>query len=271
MMRLMNALVTLLTLVSFSVSAGTIVTLQSNTGQPTKVMMEGGKSRIDTGGQDYVLIDYDKKTMFVVVPEKKQIMDMTGDVPSMGGKPAPKLNLSIASQGAGPQIAGYATEKFTLKANGSFCGTVFGSKKAMQTTGIDKLFDSMKSMADKQRAAMGGYASLVDDCTRANMNFASQGDKIGVPMKVLDKNGKTANEIKSIVVNATVPANAFVLPKGYQTVKINDMLKGARQKMSEHQRNMPDMQNMMQQMQQSGRMTPEALEQMKRYQKMMQQ
>ncbi len=256
--------------------AATLIEVASENAGQTQVMMEGSKSRIDMGErQGYMLIDYKKQTMFAVIPEKRQILDMSGDMPSLGGKPVPKIKIELVSNGSGPMIAGYSTKKFTLKAEGKVCGTLFGSKAAMETTGIDKLFESMKTMAEKQRAAIGGYAAMLDVCTRANMDFASQGEKVGVPMRMLDANGKVTSEIKSIKTNASLPANAFVLPKGYKTTTMAEQMNRAKQGMGQGMNNsqgqMPDMQQMMKQMQQSGSMPPEAMEQMKRYQEMMQQ
>lgn len=259
-----------------TVIAATLIEVTSEDGGQTQVMMDGNQSRIDMGeGQGYMLIDHKKQTMFAVIPEKKQILDMSGDMPSMGGRTAPKIKTELVSNGSGPTIAGYSTKKFTLKAEGKICGTLFGSKAAMETTGIARLFESMKAMAEKQRAAMGGYAAMIDVCTRANMDFSSQGIKVGVPMRMLDANGKITSEIKSIKMNASLPANAFTLPKGYETITMADQMKRARQGLSQNMGQghgqMPDMQQMMKQMQQSGRMPPEAMEQMKRYQEMMQQ
>jgi len=275
MMLLKKTLSLALCLFGNTAIAATLIEVTSQNGGQTQVMMDGSKSRIDMGErQGYVLIDYKKQTMYAVIPEKRQILDMGGDMPSMGGKPAPKIKTELVLNGSGPTIAGFPTKKFTLKAEGKVCGTLFGSKAAMETTGINKLFKSMKTMADKQRAAMGGYAAMIDVCTRANMDFASQGEKAGVPMKMLNANGKITSEIKSINTNASLPADAFVLPSGYQTITMAEQMNSAKQGMGQSMNNgrgqMPDMQHMMKQMQQSGRMSPEAIEQMKRYQEMMQ-
>lgn len=257
---------------SSAVMAATLIDVTNEDGGQTQVMMDGNKSRLNMGeGEGYVLIDYSKQSMLVVIPEKKQILDMSGDMPSMGGRPAPRLKTELVSNGNGPTIAGYSTKKYMLKAEGKVCGTLFGSKAAMETTGIARLFESMKTMAEKQRAAMGGYAAMIDVCTRANMEFASQGQRVGVPMRMLDARGKITSEIKSIKTNVSLPANAFAIPQGYKTVTMSDQMKGVSQAVSKAQKQAPNMQQMMQQMQQSGRVPPEAMEQMKRYQEMMQQ
>jgi hypothetical protein len=272
MYPLRNLLPLIFCLTCSSVMAATSIEVINGNGGRTQVMMDGNQSRLDMGEKEgYVLIDYSKQSMLIVIPEKKQILDMSDDMSSMGGKPAPKVKTELVSNGSGPTIAGYPTIKYILKAEGRVCGTLFGSKEAMQTSGIDKLFESMKTMAEKQRAAMGSYASMIDVCTRANMDFAAQGQKVGVPMRMLDARGKITSEIKSIKTNVNLPANTFDIPQGYQTTTVAEQMQGARQAMSQGQRQMPDMEKMMQQMQQSGRVPPEAMEQMKRYQQMMQE
>jgi hypothetical protein len=265
-----------------SAVAGTLIEVVGKNGSQTQVMMDGKKSRIDMGReQGYVLIDYDRQTMLAVIPEQKQILDMSGDMPSLSGRSVPRVRTELIPGGRGPAIAGYSTEMFKLKANGKACGTLFGSKAAMETAGIANLFNSMKAMVEKQRAAMGSYAAMMDDCTRANMDFASYASKMGVPMRMLDNRGNVVSEIKSINTNVALPANAFTLPKGYKTVTMAEQMNGTRQGIKQAQRQMPGMKqtqhsgrispDVLKQMQQSGRIPPEAMEQIKQYQRMMQQ
>lgn len=261
----------ILLLLSHTVLAATLIEVVED-GERSQVMIDGNKSRINMGeGQGFMLIDYKKQTMFAVMPKEKQILDMSGDLPSLGGSPVAEIKTVLVSNGRGPTIAGFPTKKFTLKAEGKVCGTLFGSKAAMQTIGLNRLFESMKAMAEKQRTAMGRYAALVDVCTRADMSFASQVEKVGVPMRTLDANGKITSEIKSIKTNVRLPANTFTLPQGYEIITLAEQMDRARQGLNQLQGQMPDMQQMMKQMQESGGMPPEVMQQMKRYQEMLQQ
>lgn len=264
MLRLVNTLPLVLLLSSQSLSAAVLIDI-SLPGSSSQIMMDGDRAMIGMGerGGD-VLIDYKKQTMFVIDSEQKQILDMSGDLATSGGKAA--INIVVAPQGTGPVIAGYATTNYTIRANNKVCGSLFGSKTAMQIAGISRLFDAMKSMADKQRAAMGNYARLIDVCTRATMDIASLRDRVGVPMKMLDNWGNLISEIKSINTNASLPVNAFVLPQGYKIVPMGRQLNQAGQNLSKTKRQMPAQDRRMNQLQQSGRrLPPQAMEQLKRY------
>ena len=255
-----------------TVSAATLVEVKDENNGRTQIMTDGKKARMDMGEDgSYMVIDYDKHTVYAVLPEQQQIMDLSSDMPAMGGAPAEQVRTELTPAGNGPVIAGYATRKYSLKANGQYCGTIYGSKEAMQATGISQLFDAMKRMIDKQRAAMGSYASMMDACTRADMDFASLADTVGVPMKMLDDKGNNASEIISINTSASLPADAFALPASYKKVTMGEQVRQAQQGMDQLQQQMPQIEEALKQMQQQGGLPPEAMEQLKRYQQMMQQ
>lgn len=272
MLRLSSTATLLLFSIVTTASAATLVDVKDKKNGHTQIMTDGKKARMDMGDDgSYMVIDYDRHTVHAVLPEQQQIMDLSGDMPAMGGAPAQQVHTELSAAGDGPTIAGYATKKYSLKANGRHCGVIYGSKEAMHAAGISQLFDAMKRMIDKQRAAMGGYASMVDDCTRANMDFASLAETVGVPMKMVDKNGSDASEVSAINTSATLPADAFLLPDTYKVVTIAEQAQQAQQGMQQLQQQMPQIENMLKQMQQQGGIPPEAMEQLKRYQQMMQQ
>ena len=124
MLRLIKTFSILLCFVSNTVTAAILIEVTSGDGGQTQIMMSSGKARIDMGeGQGYMLIDYKKQTMLAVIPAQKQIMDMSGDMPSVGGRAAPRIKTELISNGNGPKVAGYSTKKYTLKAEGKPCGT----------------------------------------------------------------------------------------------------------------------------------------------------
>lgn len=272
MYRLISGVSLLVCFIPTTVTAATLIEIDSNEGGRTQVLTDGSKARINTSqDQSYVLIDYEKQSMHVVLPKQKQIMDMSGDMPSMAGKPSSDIKVDVVPIGKGPDIAGYSTKKFTLKANGKNCGTIYGSTDAMKLSGIAQLHQTMKKFEEKQRASMGSFADMKDPCERAKMSLSSQADVIGMPMLDIDKNGKKDNEVIRIDTNASLPAGAFNLPKGYKTISVADQMKQAQQGKREMTKHKPQMDEMMRQMQESGNLSPEAMEQMRRFQKMMNQ
>ena len=92
-------------------------------------------------------------------------------------------------------------------------------------------------------------------------------------MRTLDKDGKIETEVTMILKAADVEADYYAFPADYQMVSMGEEIekvqKESRQ-MDNLQRNIPEMQRMMQEMQRTGRVPPEAMEEMRRYQEMMQ-
>ena len=232
-------------------------------------------------GADYFIVDYKNNNVRVVDPQKQQVMLLNVDEAAMGNS-APMVRTSVKRLSSGQMIAGYKTQKYSYTANGKSCGVIYGSTDAYQARDIKALLSAMKTMLEKQRAVMGGFAAFVDDCTLADMQVADHVNTIGMPMRT-EKNGRVESEIKSINMNVALPANTFVIPANYRNVTMQDETKVAtkdvanvQQKMQQRgyhgqQGQQPQVQQMARQMQQSGQMSPEMMEQMRRAQHMQQQ
>ena len=256
---------------SHVVVAGTIIEIKNNN-EIFTVMTDGKQARMNTGASDYVIVDYKTNSMKNVNRNNRQVMLFDIDNMTKTGN-VPRVQLSIKNLGAGSSIAGYKTQKFGYAVNGKTCGIVYGSKDAYQHKGVNALFDTIKTMMQKQLAMLGGFASMVDDCTLADVEISNHVATIGAPMRI-EKKGSVDIEVKSIKLDVPLPANTFVIPVSYKIVSINgesqklqkDMTKMQRQ-ISQNQQ--PKMQQMMQQMQQSGQMPPEVMERMRRAQEQM--
>lgn len=262
-------------LVFFSSSiamAGTVIEIKSKN-EITTVLTDGKQARLNTGGLDYVIIDYKTNAVKAVDTKKRQVMLFDMDNMPKTGK-APKIKTSIKNLGAGSSIAGYKTQRFSYAVNGKNCGVIFGSKQAYQNKDIKALFDAMRNMMNKQQAMLGGFAGMIDDCTLGDIEMGKHTMKIGVPMRT-EKNGVVDFEVKSIKLDVTLPANTFVIPASYKTTSVEEEMRNASKDMMKMQQQIqqyaPQMQQMMQQMQQSGQMSPEVMEKMRQAQEQMKQ
>ena len=121
---------------------------------------------------NYVIVDYKNNSMKNVDRKNRQVMLLDIDNMPKTGK-APRVQLSIKNLGAGSSIAGYKTQKFGYAVNGKACGVVYGSKDAYQHKDVNALFDTIKTMMQKQLAMLGGFASMVDDCTLADVEISN--------------------------------------------------------------------------------------------------
>jgi hypothetical protein len=93
-------------------------------------------------------------------------------------------------------------------------------------------------------------------------------------MRVLDTEGNVETEITSIVKNAGVEPHYYAFPANYRKVsmdeKIDQVLSSSTQ--TEHKpKSKTELRHMMRELQRSGKMTPEAREQMRHYREMMRQ
>lgn len=256
-------------IISTPLYAATVVEIRDQQDMTT-IKTDGDMARMDTSGEEYVIVELKTNKIHFVSPAEKEVMLIDPDsMPSGGQSDSPAAKLK--KLGNGPTIAGYDTEKFSFSVNNKSCGVIYGSRDATGAEGIKDLLDVMRTLAEKQRAMMGGFAGMLDDCALAEMNVADHVATIGVPMRV-EKNGNMVSEVKSIKVSQKLPADTFTIPASFKKVTMQDKMAGAQQQMQQYkQQYQPQMQDMMRQMQQSGQMTPEMIERMRQAEKMMQQ
>jgi hypothetical protein len=263
--------------------AGTIVEIK-NKDAMTTVLTDGKKARMNSGGDDYVIVDYASSSVKIVDTKKRQVMSLDVDDLPKGSAPQ-KIHTAVKNLGRGPVIAGYKTQKFNYTVNGQSCGVIYGSKDVYQLKGIKKLLDAMNTIAERQQSIMGGFAGMIDNCTLANMEMIDHVATTGVPMRTINKN-KVDSEIQSIKLDVALPADTFTISASYKVVTMKEEMQGLEKDMAKVQQQMqqyqpqmqemmrqhePQMQEVMRQMQQSGQMSPEMMEQMRQAQEMMKQ
>ncbi len=203
----------LLLLFCSPVMAGTIVEIQNND-ELTTAITDGEKIRMDMSASEYIVVDYRDHSVNVINPQKQQVMFLNAKDMAAGNNAA-LVKMSIKPLGNGQAIAGYKTQKFSYLANGRTCGVIYGSMNAYQEKGVKELLQAMKAMMEKQRAALGGFASLVDDCTLADMQLIDHVNTVGLPMRT-EKNGRVELEVKAIKVDVALPDDTFLVPASYK-------------------------------------------------------
>ena len=261
-------------LFSSSISmAGSIIEIKNNN-EIITVLTDGKQARMNTGGSDYVIVDYKNNSVKNVDRNNRQVMLSEIDNIQKTGN-ASRIQPSIKNLGTGSSIAGYKTQKFGYAVNGKACGVIHGSKTAYQHKDVKAMFDAIITMMQQQLAMLGSFVSMVDACTLADIDISNYVATIGAPMRI-DKKGSIDTEVKSIKFDVALPADTFVIPDSYKTVNINgevQKMKAVKVKVPRHvsQNQQPQMQQMMPQRQRPGELIPERMEQMRRSQYMMRQ
>ena len=204
------------------VMAGTIIEIQNNN-ELTTLITDGQKVRMNMSESEYVIVDFSNHGVKVINPQKQQVTFLNTNYMT-AGKNAAAVQISINKLGFGQEIAGYKTQKFSYQANGKPCGIIYGSKDAYQAKGIKELLAALTTMMEQQRAALGGFASLVDVCTLADMQLVDHVNTVGVPMRT-EKNGSVELEIKSIKADVTLADDTFVIPASYKVLGAKQQMK----------------------------------------------
>ena len=244
---------------------------QDASGSVNSMLSNGSKVRINGGPTPgYLLVDSASDEFFLVDPERKEILRVApGEIGVMAE--AGGLNVSLKPRGGGEKIAGYSTGRFDLIANGTLCGTVYGSTELMKNAELKGMFAAMQGMHKISHSMMAGIGSLLTECQRAHTRLADLTATSGFVLRVMGDEGKQVFEVLSLDTDAAVDPGEYELPRGMPVVDWSEKLQATPQQIQQmkQQKQMSDMNKMMQQLQQSGgQMTPELQQQM---QKMMQQ
>lgn len=263
-------------LLALGVSNAALADVQVNykdiTGATSSMRSNGQKVRID-GGQmpGYLLVDGERGEFFIVDTGRKEIIKVTANEVG-GAAEVGALNVSLKPRGGGEKIAGYATGRFDLIANGELCGTLYGSSELMENSDMRRMFEAMQGMHKIARSMTIGMAPQLSACQRASGRMADLADTSGFVMRVIDDKGKQVFEVISVNTNAKVSADYYDLPSGLKVVDMNEKMKTMSKQGQQMMKQMPNMEEIMQQMQQSGgEMTPEMQQQLQQMMKQLQQ
>jgi hypothetical protein len=194
------------------------------------------------GGRGFVLIDTDRQTLFVVMPDQRMALDMSDTLKTDARDSGNPVNASFSKEGGGPTIAGYRTYRYGYTVGETRCGTVFASREALDHAGMQDLFAMMERMAGQAQAVMRAFSPGTDPCQQADRKLGTKVQSVGAPMRVLDAGGTLVSEITRIDRSAELPADAFAIPAGYRVQDAAQMLQL-----------LPGVQQLLQQMEQQTR------------------
>jgi len=222
-----------------SAQAATLVEVKHAEGL-SRLYREGPAARLEMPGErGFVLMDSSKQTLFVVMPAQQMALDLSDTLKNGAAGAASPVSASFSKEGGGPTIAGYRTYRYSYSVQGTRCGTVFASREALDHAGMQDLFVMMERMAGQAQAVASAFTSSTDPCQQADHKLGEKVQSVGAPMRVLDPAGTVVSEITRIDRDASLPANAFVVPPGYRVQNASQMLQL-----------LPGVQQLMQQIQQ---------------------
>jgi hypothetical protein len=216
-----------------------------------KITLDEDDVRINSPDPNfYTLMDLDKGKAYMVNTKEKRIveMDIIGTPPKLpqdmmpawqrsqppqDRREPPPVKAELVEKGNGPEIAGYPTVKYQVKANGQVCSENYFSKKAAQVPYIKGWIKAMYDMTNSRK--MKGMP--VHPCQKAHDDLEAESMKLGFPMKSVVKIGKRGDdkvrfEIIRIKTDVDVSADTFTLP-GYDVISEQEMIAEGQAKMQQ--------------------------------------
>ena len=247
-------------------------TIRDGEGRTSTFSSNGKMAHIkDKQMPGYVIIDHASGEFNMVDTERGEIMRTRIDKGGVAVNDS-KISVKLKDKGGGQKIAGYSTRKFEWIANGESCGTIYASSNLLKNNHVRAIIESMRSMQQFSRSMMGGMRGTMSVCDQADMQLADVIDSSGVPMLVIDQNGNLVTEVLAVDTNKKFAGNHYTLPADMKVVDMSDKMNQATQQTEQMMENMPDMGELMKQIQQGGgKMTEEMQQQMQQMQEMMKQ
>jgi hypothetical protein len=208
-----------LSAIVLNAGAATLVDIQHRKG-PSKIYTEKAKGRMELPGKDqYLIIDRDQKQLFLVKPSKQEVLDLSFFMGQLGNPSTGQVKgTALIPKGPGPAIAGYETVRFDYAPGNVLCGSVFVSKPALKDADMESLFALLQEAASQLHTFSQLFKAKADVCQGAEELAAVNLAHLGLPMRILDKDGAPWSEVTAINKDAELPSDAFVYPKNY-TVK----------------------------------------------------
>lgn len=221
--------------------------------------------------EGFIIVNFSSGEFFMIDLKRNEVMRTSLDQVDTSSNVAP-ININLKDQGGGQKIAGYLTRKYEMIADGEHCGSVYTSSKLLQNGDIRAIFESMRNMQQFSSRMMGSMSEIIPLCQRASMQTVDVIESSGAPLRTVDKNGKLMSEVVGVDTEKTFADDHYKIPAGMTVVDVSEQMNRAAQQSQQMMENMPDMDELIKQMQQNdGQMSEEMQQQMQQMMEQLQQ
>ncbi len=242
-----------------SASWAATVIKRNEMGFTQKVTIDGQNVRIDSPNpRQYVLMDLGNEKVYMVNAEERRFvqMDIIAKPPQRPWERPPQdrhqrpwerpqqdrsqrsIKAELVKKGNGPNIGGYSTLKYEVKALGKVCFETYFSKEAAKVTNVKAFMEAQHKMSIS-RQPMPPHP-----CQMAYNKLEAEIMKLGFPMKggtkFLKKNVNF--EVVAIKKNVDVSVDVYtnissLKGEGYREISEWEMMEEMRKKMEKQPRN----------------------------------
>jgi len=231
-----------LTCISYNNQAATLIKNKDGKGSINTILIEKNNARMENNRpEQYMLVQFRDKKLYNINTKKKQIIDMA--VPAMKAMPKPHniklkeptIKAELVKKGVGPQIAGFDTMHYQMKANDKLCSDQYFAIKALEIPHIKDFMQGMQEFAEDRRKKISSTSTIASKkpCMLAKEQLNTEINALGYSMRSLNENGRVKHEVIAIETNVNTDAKTFNLPETYATVSPFEMMQNALLKIKE--------------------------------------
>ena len=225
-MKILFTITILALFASQNVSADVEIQMQDPEGSITTFWIGGEKVKMaNQSANGYVIVDVSQQKQFLVDHFEKMVIDVTdgfGDKPMKAtpNQQTSSHDISIEKVGSGPSIAGFSSEQYEVKANGTLCSTEYLSTEPFKHPEIVKLLKVMALLSESED--MGNNA-LYNPCEQAELYLEKQYQAYGVPMRSVSADGVVISQVTEFNIK-DAPAGTYEFPSGYKLTTMRALL-----------------------------------------------
>lgn len=216
-------------LISTTAGAATVIESESGAARiKSRMTVENAKARMQSEPVNYILIEPSAGQYLYVVEEKRQVVNMNAVPPADPNRSvvmslSPKVKL--VHKGKGPKIAGYATQRYQLYANGELCVTTYLSRDAMTRGQLKEFHADFYKMQVKQKQDLRTAGVRYAPCDDAQETLSARYPELGLAMRTVDADGQLRQEVVSVKTGVLVSSGFFQQPQGYRQLTHDEFIR----------------------------------------------
>ncbi|TCS35141.1 hypothetical protein EDC30_11156 [Paucimonas lemoignei] len=210
-------------------TAATVIRMEAGpNGARSLMTVEKGKARMQSEPQNYILIDPSADQYLYILPEARQTVTMNSKPPIEAAQPvkaAKPATVKLVNKGTGPKIAGFATQRYQLFANGKLCLNTYLSREALQRGELKDFLAGFHQLHAKQKQQYRAIGTQYAPCDDAQETLMGRYAELGLAMRTVDADGSLRQEVVSMETGIKVNDDTFQVPEGFKQLTHEEFLR----------------------------------------------
>ena len=208
-------------------TAGIVIDSVDDSGNPTKVSIDGERARIDGGNRDfYLLLDLKGGTVYAVSPGDRIVINLSASTTrqaihrALGMEEADLPQVTVEKVGEGPEIAGQKTMRYRVSMQAAHCFDEYLASAPLTLSPVRRFLEVMAAASNQTESVMAALLAAGEPnlCEAAGDDVDDQYQELGIPMRTVLADGSVTHEITKVDLDAAVPAASLELPSDYKVV-----------------------------------------------------